>query len=285
MALFVLLVLSETWDKTQAIRKMNREKYQGTNSDTRKYMTRYPFSGIVMCAQCGNSYKRRKWSQGYPEPRIVYQCNGYIKNYDDKKSRCQNKNISEDMLTKITCEVINNIYRSRKKIFNTISQIIYKAVKIDDVQEKIDTLNKSKKDIELELNTIISQIAKATSEVEHDILDRKYRNNLNEYTRIEEEISTLKKKQDDANAANIRLGKMKEVLDKEEVTPEMLTKTIVSTFIQNILMVDKHHIVVVIATAKNGSNKEISAHREEIIKLEPLFRFKVYFKIYRISRL
>ena len=121
------------------------------------------------------------------------------------------------------------------------------------------------------LNIILLSLAFA-SEVEHDILDRKYRNNLNEYTHIEEEINILKKKQDDANAANIRLGKMKEVLDKEEVTPEMLTKTIVSTFIQNILMVDKHHIVVVIATAKNGSNKEISAHREEIIKLEPLFK-------------
>ena len=261
----------ETWDKAQAIRKMNRERFQGTDGDTRKYVTRYPFSGIVMCAKCGNTYKRRQWIQGYPEPRIVYQCNGYIKKYDDKKSRCQNKNISEDMLTKIACEVINNIYHSRRKIFNTISQVIYKAVKIDDVQEKIDTLNKSKKDIELELNTIISQIAKATSEVKHDILDRKYRNNLNECTHIEEEINQLKKKQDDANSANIRLDKMKEILDKEEVTPEMLTKTIISAFIQNILVVDKNNVVVVIATAKNSSNKEVSAHREEIIKLEPLF--------------
>ena len=253
----------ETWEKAQQIRRINKQRFQGMDPNTRKYVARYPFSGIVLCGDCGRTYKRRQWIQGYPEPRIVYQCNGFISGEIGK--RCKNKSISEDMLKKISCDVINNIYSSKKKVFKAINEIISETVKIDGVLDKIEKLELAQADIEKELDAIISQKAKATTDVEQDILDRKYRNNMNEYSHIESEISLLRSKQENIEATNIRVDKMKEVLSDEEITPDMLTQVIIQTFIQNIIVVDKNNVVVVIATTKNGNNKEIAEHRKEII--------------------
>ena len=269
------IVDRETWEKAQSIRKINKERFQGMDPKTRKYLARYPFSGIILCGDCGRTYKRRQWTQGYKDgPRIVYQCNGFIMGVPGK--RCQNKNISEDMLKKISCEVINRIYSSKKKVFNTINEIINNALKVEGVNDKIEKLELAKDDIEKELELIISQKAKAVNDVENDILDRRYRNQLNEYQHIESEIALLKTKQEDAEATNIRVEKMKEVLNNEEITPDMLTQVIIQTFIQNIIVVDKHHVVVIIATTKAGSNKDVAEHRKEIIELPPLLENTVH---------
>ena len=73
------IVDRETWDMAQSIREANALRFRGSNPDTRKYQSRYPYSGIILCSECGNTYKRRMWIQGYPEPRIVYQCNGFVR--------------------------------------------------------------------------------------------------------------------------------------------------------------------------------------------------------------
>ena len=214
------------------------------------------------------------WIQGYPEPRIVYQYNGFVRGKPGH--RCKNKNISEDILNKAICEVINTIYKTKEKIFSDISAIITKQIKIENVDKQLDEYNASKENIEKELDTIISQKSKATSDIEQDILDRKYRNYLNEYQHIEDAIILLKGRQANAEANNIRLEQMKEVLEKEEITPDMLSKTIVQTFIQNIIVVDKTHAVIVLATGTAKSNKEISENRKTIIDKVPLLEGVVH---------
>ena len=262
------IVDRETWDRAQAIRQANAKRFRGINQDTRKYQSRYPYSGIILCADCGNTYKRRMWTQGYPEPRVVYQCNGFIKG--EIGHRCQNKNISEDILNKALCEIINTIYKTKEKIFSDIGSIITKQIKIENVEKQLTEYEASKENIEKELDAIITQKSKATTDIEQDILDRKYRNYLNEYQHINDEIIFLKGKQANAEANNIRLQQMKEILNKEEITPDMLTQAIVQTFIQNIIVVDKTHAVIVLATGTSKSNKEISENRKAIINKAPL---------------
>ena len=212
------IVDRETWEMAQSIREANALRFRGSNPDTRKYQSRYPYSGIILCSECGNTYKRRMWIQGYPEPRIVYQCNGFVKG--DIGHRCKNKNISEDILNKAICEIINAIYKSKEKIFSDISAIITKQIKIENVDKQLAEYNASKENIEKELDTIISQKSKATS--------------------------------------------------------DMLTKTIVQTFIQNIIVVDKNHAVIVLATGTAKSNKEISENRKTIINKTPLLEGVVH---------
>lgn len=55
----------------------------------------------------------------------------------------------------------------------------------------------------------------------------------------------------------------------------MLTQVIIQTFIQNIIVVDKTHFVIVISTGVPKTNKKVSKHRKEIIELEPLLTGKV----------
>ena len=56
----------------------------------------------------------------------------------------------------------------------------------------------------------------------------------------------------------------------------MLTQPIVQTFIQNIIVVDKTHAVIVLATGTAKSNKEISENRKTLIDKAPLLQGVVH---------
>ena len=102
------IVPREMWDKAQIIYARNRDRFRGVDPDSRKYASQYPLSGMLVCLTCGETYKRRHWIQGYPEPRIVYQCNGYING--KLKERCPSHGISEDILMASVCDIINNLF-------------------------------------------------------------------------------------------------------------------------------------------------------------------------------
>lgn len=102
------IVDRKTWDKAQIILDRNRNRFRGENKDSHKYASKYPLSGMIICIHCGDTFKRRHWTQGYPEPRIVYQCNGYING--KLKERCPSHGISEDILMASVCDMINNLF-------------------------------------------------------------------------------------------------------------------------------------------------------------------------------
>lgn len=79
------IVSREVWDKAQLIYAKNRDRFRGENKDSRKYASKYPLSGMLVCLNCGNTYKRRHWTQGYAEPRIMFQCNNFINGYEFRK--------------------------------------------------------------------------------------------------------------------------------------------------------------------------------------------------------
>ena len=107
------IVSREIWDKAQIIYAKNRDRFRGENKDSRKYASQYPLSGMLVCLNCGNTYKRRHWTQGYAEPRIMFQCNNYINGY--LVNKCHSQTISEDILLKAKQKLLTAcIYKKEK---------------------------------------------------------------------------------------------------------------------------------------------------------------------------
>lgn len=74
-----------------------------------------------------------------------------------------------------------------------------------------------------------------------------------------------------ASSNNIRLDKMKEILKKEEVIPEMLTVDIVDAFIYKIIAVSKREAVFVINETNTLTFQDFVDKRKEIVFKEVLF--------------
>ena len=231
------IVSREVWDKAQAILKRNAERFRGEDKDKRKYLSRYPLSGMIICGSCGETYKRRQWTQGYPTPRIVFQCNGYV--HGEIGKRCSSKAISEDAIYAAVCETVKKVYLNNSKIPFTIQKLIEKHLDLIGVDSKIKELEAIVLKLDKELDEITTKRSAASSDIEIDILDRQYRTRMKEYKDISEEIDTLKVKQKDADFTRVRMEKMKAILEKKELTPEMITQPLLHALIQNIIVIDK----------------------------------------------
>ena len=264
------IISREMWEKAQVILERNANRFRGAIKDKRKYLSRYPLSGLILCGECGNTYKRRQWTQGYPTPRIVFQCNTYV--YGEKGNRCTNKSVSEDAIYTAICETINTVFLSSSKITTSLQRLIESHLDVDGVQGKIDEFNKMLAKLDKELDDITTKRSAATNDVEIDILDRQYRTRMKEYKEIYKEIESLKSKQKDAGYTKVRMQKMKDILEKKEITPEMITQPLLQTLIQNVIIVDKEHIVIVLADSDVHTNKEVSSRRKELIDKEAILK-------------
>jgi len=84
----------ETFERAQQILADNRRKSNAQKSHT----ARYAFSGMIVCGCCGKHYRRKTLSG-----KIWWQCTTYLAK---GKQYCQAKQIPDDMLHALTCEVL-----------------------------------------------------------------------------------------------------------------------------------------------------------------------------------
>ena len=84
----------ETFDKAQMILKRASER----NKPTRPVNTRYPFTGKIVCGNCGKHYQRRT-----TKGRAYWHCSTYL---EHGKAACPAKQIPEEILLSVTAETL-----------------------------------------------------------------------------------------------------------------------------------------------------------------------------------
>jgi site-specific DNA recombinase len=84
----------ETFQKAQMIYESNKAKSATKSSTT----SRYPFSGVIRCPNCGKNYKRK-----VTHSKAAWNCTTFLR---EGKSACHTKQIPEDVLITITTEVM-----------------------------------------------------------------------------------------------------------------------------------------------------------------------------------
>lgn len=261
------IVSREIWDKAQIIYAKNRDRFKGENKDSRKYASQYPLSGMLVCLNCGNTYKRRHWTQGYAEPRIMFQCNNYINGY--LVNKCHSQAISEDILLKATAEVINRVYLEKGKALHTLMKNIESQINIEGTEDQVNELKRKQETIEDEIDEIIKK-KQSADEVERILLEKQYRERIVAYHDLENQINDLLNKNRDAELAKHRLLNMGKSIKGEKLTSETLTKPIVQTCIESIIVVDKHNIVFVLPNNEKANYELIKERRAKLVEHTPV---------------
>lgn len=68
----------------------------------------YPFRGMVFCGNCGAKFYRKKVHTGTPSEHFVWKCNTYA---NKGKKGCDNKQIPDDVLLKLTDGMVDEIIK------------------------------------------------------------------------------------------------------------------------------------------------------------------------------
>lgn len=105
------IVTLEEFDKTQTelLRRAEKHSPKGTKKNL------YPFSGLLVCGNCGGPYRRKVTPK-----RVVYVCDVY--NSKGKKS-CASKTIPEETLKALTMEVLGDELFSEENLKAKIESI------------------------------------------------------------------------------------------------------------------------------------------------------------------
>jgi hypothetical protein len=118
------------------IEQRGREK--GIKKNTTKYLNRYPFSGKIICSECGGKLKRRVMTSG--KHKITWSCSTHISDID----KCSMKSIPETQLDHAFTTMVNKLIFGHKFIlkplFDSLSGVNSEdsLVRIQKIDKKIE---------------------------------------------------------------------------------------------------------------------------------------------------
>jgi hypothetical protein len=72
------IISKDDFYKVQKMMAERALKYGNTPDNRGNYSKKYPFSGKIICGNCGEKFKRRIWNINSKSKQIVWQCSTYI---------------------------------------------------------------------------------------------------------------------------------------------------------------------------------------------------------------
>ncbi|TCT14565.1 DNA invertase Pin-like site-specific DNA recombinase [Natranaerovirga pectinivora] len=115
------IVSKEMWHKVQEELE-RRANEKSIERDTKKYLKRYPLTGMLYCSKCGATLQRRTWNSNLPSKKIVWQCSNYIKN---GKNACRGTKIDDEFVSRLKIKeetIVEEVIKNGKKSYRYTSK-------------------------------------------------------------------------------------------------------------------------------------------------------------------
>lgn len=125
---------------------------------SRKYLNRYPFSGKIECAECGDTFKRRIHTSTHKK-YIAWCCSTHIKN----KNECSMLFIREERIHQAFVIMMNKLTFAQSDILQPLLKALTNS-KFDNSYERIANIEKEIEENKQKLNTLIQLMTKGILE-------------------------------------------------------------------------------------------------------------------------
>jgi len=142
-------------DDFEAAQKVieQRGKEKGVERYNEKYLSRYPFSGKIICSQCGGTFKRRTHSSG--RKYIAWCCTTHIQNI----GKCSMKYILDSDFEYAFITMINKLIFSHQTVLKPLL-IGLRGVNTDDSLVSIQEIDNKLEENAEQQNVLVSLMTK-----------------------------------------------------------------------------------------------------------------------------
>lgn len=269
------IISREQWNDVQLKLAENAARFRGSNKDTSKYASKYPLSGMLICAECGNTYKRRLWnSTALSARKFLFQCNHYSTITPDSEP-CHNKPVSEALTEQACCEAINKLYFGKSKVFAKISKIVKSALSSEKLSAQMRKIEQEKLDLSRRMDDLALQRLKAEGIDTKKIIDDHWDSLRIQYSQLDMRLKAVEEREINSENAKDRMDKMLNILDQKKLTPEMLTRDIIQAFFYRIIVTGKNELVFVINATHTMDLKAFVEARSKIVALKPIYQSEI----------
>lgn len=234
---------------------------RGVDKNIAKYCKRYPFSGLIICSNCGRTLKRRYWNYGTPAHRVMQQCGSYI----DGKANCDAKATYQEMIEGATLKMLNEVFIKNINIMPLIKKVISEAIIITDVTKELEEYKEKQEKLETTLSELVDMKLNNPT-LSDKLFNEKYQETNLELAFINKEIDRLEKESLKNFDTTARLNKINEVLVKNKHELEEIETDTLRSFIYKIISVSPEEIIFCVAGTKNYSDEEFVSKLSEFMK-------------------
>ena len=171
-----------------ARRSSKRKKSDKAKTEQGKYSSKYALTEIMVCGECGSSYKRVTWNV-HGKKKIVWRC---ISRLDHGSRFCHNSpSIHEDKLHRAILQATNEYFECSEDILGILKENIEEVITGSDSTE-LHQIEQRLQEIDKARNDFISLIAAGT--VDEDSLDAEFQKLYVEEQQLNVRIEELKSK-------------------------------------------------------------------------------------------
>ncbi|MFL0194819.1 recombinase family protein [Clostridium sp. WILCCON 0269] len=242
------IIPKEVFQKVQEEKEGRAELKGNIKGDRSKYSSKYPFSGKVICGDCGNTFRRRTWNSTNSSKKIVWQCKTYI---EKGKDACTAKSVDERILEKAFVDVFNRLKNYSEDFIETISKNIEKvlskrAENIDLIE--IETRIESAKE---ELKELIKLQTKG--KMDEEVYSEEYARLSGELEKLRQEKAKIEKGKLDVKQYKQRVAEIIKVIKEQESLLTKFDDKIFNALVDKIEIISPTHFVFVL---RNGMRVE-----------------------------
>ena len=216
-----------------------KKKKNGKHSSKSKFSSEYALTGLLLCGDCGQEYRRVTWSRN-GKKKIVWRCSNRLTN--GTKNCKKSESLEEGALNRAVMEAINRITRGDGDFVGAFRQNVIRVIGSYGGEQEPDEYDEKIKEKEEEIVALITENARVGS----------YTDEFNErYRRIAEEINTLKEEQIEArrkkklaDSYEQRLKDMDSFLEKQTCQIPEFDNDLVRRLIASIKVVSAEKLII-----------------------------------------
>ena len=177
------IIEPEAWDKVQTM--MRQRKASGKRHDCSS-----PFSGRVICGDCGAIYGSKVWHSNDPYRKVIWQCNSKFKN----EEKCRTPHVTEERLKDGFLEALSILHENREVLLEDIRLVKHDLENCTEVNGKITETTREMEVIAgLIQKAIEDNAARAQDQEEYN---RRYDELADRYEKLKKKVVALEQERD-----------------------------------------------------------------------------------------
>ena len=218
---------------------MNKSAVTRKKNQKSKFSSEYALTGLLLCGNCGQEYRRVTWSRN-DKKKIVWRCSNRLTN--GTKHCKKSETLEEGVLNRAVMEAINRITRGDGDFVGAFRQNVIRVIGSYSGEQEPDEYDEKIKEKEAEMAALIAENARVGSYT--DEFDERYRRIAEEITILKEEQIEARRKKKLAASYEQRLKDMDSFLEKQTCQIPEFDNDLVRRLIASIKVVSAEKLTI-----------------------------------------
>ena len=211
---------------------MNKAAVTRKKNQKSKFSSEYALTGLLLCGDCGQEYRRVTWSRN-GKKKIVWRCSNRLTN--GTKNCKKSETLEEGAINRAVMEAINRITRGDGDFVGAFRQNVIRVIGSYGGEQEPDEYDE-------EMVALIAENARVGSYT--DEFDERYRRIAEEITTLKEEQIEARRKTKLADSYEQRLKDMDSFLEKQTCQIPEFDNDLVRRLIASIKVVSAEKLII-----------------------------------------